>query len=352
MNVLCPFCQKMQTVPDSQTGQTAVCSNCQQSYPVPTLPQPLREAITLSPSTPPSGTPIPPKSTPLADAGSEIFNIAMNSPAAESRPKPPPVVPPAPPKREKVEPGASPLPSREKLAAAALPSASDYVHHYTLMIRPAAVALVAPIALLLVLVFWFFSWTGTYPGGHGVYTQSALQMTYGGHSFNAVGEKVLRLEPTLNEKLHWNPLMMLYVLITLGALAFIMAPLLAGSGRLHLPPVLERLWPWRWFIALALATVALLVLAFQSMYGFGLETAVAAIVQEQVAQLKLPNDTPEEQQILDIRVGSISGGLNLHRTLWWRLSAIAHLAAVLGLCAEWFLHRRTNPLPPRADFHW
>ena len=355
MNVLCPFCQKMQTVPDSQAGQTAICGNCQHSFPVPTLPQPLREGVALSPITPPAGTPSPAKSAPVIDAGSEIFNIAMGSSPPESRSKSSPVIPPPPPippKREKSEPAASPLPSREKLNAAVLPSTSDYVHHYTLMVRPSAVALVAPIALLLVLVFWFFTWTGTFPGGHGVYTQSALQMTYGGHSFNAVGEKVFRLEPTITEKLHWNPLMFLYVLVTLAALAFIMAPLLPSSGRLHLPPVLERLWPWRWFLALALATIALLILAMQSMYGFGLETAIAGVVQEQVSQLKLPSDTPEEQQILDINVGKLSGSLNLHRTFWWRLAAVAHLAAVLGLCAEWFLHRRSNPLPPRADFHW
>jgi hypothetical protein len=352
MNVLCPFCQKPQTVPDSQAGLTAVCSNCQQSFPVPTLPQPLREPAALPVASAAGGASTPPKSTPVTDAGSEIFNIAMNSPAGESRPKVPPVVPPIPPKREKPEPAASPLPSREKLTAAAMPSANDYVHHYTLMIRAAAVALVAPIALLLVLVFWFFSWTGAYPGGHGVYTQSALQMAYGGHSFNAVGEKVYRLEQTLTEKVHWNPLMLLYVVVSLAALFFILAPLLPTSGRLHVPPFLERLWPWRWLIALALATIALLLLAVQSLYGFGLETAVAGVVQDQVAQLKLPSDTPEEQQILDINVGKLAGSLNLHRTFWWRLAAVAHLAAVLGLCSEWFLHRRTNPLPPRADFHW
>jgi hypothetical protein len=342
----------MQTVPDSQAGQTAVCSNCKQSFPVPSLPLPLRDPVGIPVASPGTGAVPPAKSSPVVDAGSEIFNISMDPTTAELKAKSAPVIPPLPPKREKVEPTPGSLPTREKLAAAALPSASDYQHHYNLMIRPAAVALIAPIALLLVLVFWFFAWTGTYPGGHGVYTQSALQMTYGGHSFNVVGEKVMHLEQAITEKLHWNPLMFLYVLITLGALALIMVPLVATTGRLHLPPVLERLWPWRWLLSLVLAILALLILAAQSSMGFGLENAVAAIVQEQVTQLKLPADTPEEQQILDMNVGRIAGSFNLQRTWWWRLSLVLHMAAVLGLGAEWFLHRRTNPLPPRADFHW
>jgi hypothetical protein len=352
MNVLCPYCQKMQTVPDSMAGQTAACTNCRQTFPVPSLPQPFYEPAGTPLSTPTQGSAAPAKNSPVGDAGAEIFNISMEPAPTESRSKSTPVAPPRQPKREKPEPAPSPLPSREKPNAAAMPSASDYVHHYTLMIRPAAVALVAPIALLLVVVFWFFSWTGAFPGGHAVYTQSALQMMYGGHTPNPVGEKVFHLESKLAERIPWNGLMFLYLLATLGALAFVLAPMLTSPGHLRLPPMLERLWPWRWLIALALATIALLLLAAQSSIGFGLETAVGAIVRDDIAQLKLPADTPEEQQIVELNAGRIAGSLNVHRTWWWRLALLAHLAAVLGLAAEWFLHRPTNPLPPRADFYW
>ncbi len=220
------------------------------------------------------------------------------------------------------------------------------------MIRPPAVALVAPIALLLVVVFWFFSWAGAYPGGHAVYTQSALQTLYGGHTYNAVGEKVFHQEKTLSEKMSWNPLMWIYVAVTLAALGFVLTPMLSTSGRLRLPAFMERLWPWRWLISLGLATAALLLVLAQSSWGFGLETAVGSVVQEAVATLRLPTDTPEEQQIVDLNAGKIAGGFHMQRTLWWRLSLILHLSAVLGLSAEWFLHRRTNALSPRADFQW
>jgi hypothetical protein len=344
----------MQTVPDAQAGQTTACSNCRQTFSVPSLPQPLRETAVAAPNAAASAATAPAKSSPMIDAGAEIFNISMEPTPAEPRAKaaPTPLPPTQPPRREKLEVTPPPPLRREKLDGAAPPSGTDYTHHFTLMIRPAAVALVAPIALLLVVVFWFFSWTGAYPGGHAVYTQSALQSIWGGHSYNAVGEKVFHLEKSISEKISWNGFMLLYVLVSLAALALILAPMATSSGRLRLPLLLEKVWPWRWLIALGLATLALLLVIGQSSLGFGLERAVSAIVQDQVRQLNLADDTPEEQQIVDLNAGKIAGGLHMQRTWWWRLALTAHLAAVLGLTAEWFLHRRTNPLPPRGDFQW
>lgn len=352
MNVLCPFCQKMQTVPDSQAGQTTACANCHQSFPAPSLPMPLPEPGATLPSVAAPSAGAPSKPAPVIDPGAEIYNLSMEPTPPVSRAKPTPVSPPPQPKHEKPEAAAAPPPRREKLDGVPPPSGTDYVHHFTLMIRPPAVALVAPIALLLVVVFWLFSWTGAYPGGHGVYTQSALQTLYGGHSYNAVGEKVFHQEKTLADKMSWNPTMFIYVLVTLAALAFVLTPMLTTSGRLRLPNFMEHLWPWRWLISLGLATTALLLVLAQSSWGFGLETAVGSIVQDSVASAQLPTETPEEQQIVDLTAGRVAGGFHMHRTLWWRLALIAHLSAVLGLAAEWFLHRRTNALPPRADFQW
>ena len=341
----------MQTVPDSQAGQTAVCTNCHQSFPVPSLMQPVREPAAAA-ATPAQTSSAYPKGNPATDPGSEIFTIAMDAAQQEARSKSAPVTPPVPPRREKPEPAPGPLPTRDKLNAAAMPSASDYVHHYTLMIRPAAVALVAPIALLLVVVFWFFSWTGAYPGGHAVYTQSGLQTTYRGFTVNPVGEKVFGYQSKIAENMHWNGLMFLYVVLSLAALALVLAPMVTSSGAPHLPPFLERIWPWRWLLSLVLATLALLVLIAQSGLGFGLENAVDAMVQEKVAAEKLPSATPEEQQIVELNEGKYAGSLNVHRTWWWRLALLAQLASVLGLAGEWLLHRRTNQLAARADFHW
>src|SRR5262245_10899699 len=92
MNVLCPFCQKMQSVPDSQAGQTTACANCHQTFSVPSLPQPLREPGLAAPNAASSAPVSSVKSAPMVDAGAEIFNISMEPTPAESRAKasPPP----------------------------------------------------------------------------------------------------------------------------------------------------------------------------------------------------------------------------------------------------------------------
>src|SRR5947209_9582448 len=77
MNVLCPFCQKMQSVPDSQAGQTTACANCHQTFSVPSLPQPLREPGFVTPNAAASASASSVKSAPMVDAGAEIFNLSM-----------------------------------------------------------------------------------------------------------------------------------------------------------------------------------------------------------------------------------------------------------------------------------
>ena len=52
MNLLCPACQKMITVPDQYAGQTMKCPLCSQLFPAPVLPpaNPLPPSVEPSPS--------------------------------------------------------------------------------------------------------------------------------------------------------------------------------------------------------------------------------------------------------------------------------------------------------------
>ncbi len=52
MNLLCPACQKMITVPDQYAGQTMKCPLCSQLFPAPVLPSgnPLPPPVEPSPS--------------------------------------------------------------------------------------------------------------------------------------------------------------------------------------------------------------------------------------------------------------------------------------------------------------
>ncbi len=111
MNVLCPFCQKMQTVPDAQAGQTTACGNCYQTFPAPSLPLPLPEHGPAAPvvSAPSAAAPSRPASA--IDPGAEIFNISMEPTPPLSRTKSTPVSPPLQPKREKPEVAAATPPA-------------------------------------------------------------------------------------------------------------------------------------------------------------------------------------------------------------------------------------------------
>ena len=255
-----------------------------------------------------------------------------------------PLPPLQPPKREKLDARLAAAPPRKAGWGNLLPGPTTRTISLMIRRRQSPQRRCA----FAVLVFWFFRGR-RYPGGMPSIRRVLLQAIWGGYLQRCRRES-LHLEKEISDRALNGP-MLLYVLVTLARYV-ILAPMATSSGRLRLPPLLEGLWPWRWLIALGLATLALLLVITQSSMGFGLERAVSSIVQDQVAQLKLPADTPEEQQIVDLNAGMFAGRLHMQRTWWWRLALTAHLAAVLGLAAEWFLHRRANPLPPRGDFQW
>src|SRR5262249_34917056 len=86
MNLLCPSCQKMLTVPDQYAGQQMRCPLCNNIFTVPALP----DAAPPPPAPPPAAAP-PPAPAPLP-------HRARHPRAAPPPPPPPPsYTPPAPP---------------------------------------------------------------------------------------------------------------------------------------------------------------------------------------------------------------------------------------------------------------
>src|SRR5207249_7563220 len=84
-------------------------------------------------------------------------------------------------------------------------------------ISPRAIRWIAPVALFLILILLFFPWTGVYPSGYAVYTQTALQMIWGGYSVSPVGDKVLGMAKAIDGSIRANWLMLFYLLLTLAA---------------------------------------------------------------------------------------------------------------------------------------
>jgi hypothetical protein len=332
MNLICPHCQKLLTVPEQNAGQLMKCPMCNNTFPVPALPQtPIASGSTTAP--------------PGADAGAEIFSLAPEPAGAPS----------SAPRREERNAGrAAAEPARRvgpDKAPPPLPG-TDYQHVYSLRISPRVVPLVAPIALFFILILLFFPWVGSYPGGHSVYTQSAFEMLGGGHRYDVVGEKVLNYDKKITENIGLSGLMYLYVLLLLVTIALVVLPLIIKQRPILLPAALESIWPWRSQLAFAGMVLVFAVLLLQSWWGFGLENAMRAIAYQSIAPPASTELTPEEQQQLEIKRGAKVGELSLQRAVSFRLAELFHLLAIAGTGLELWLERRGKRPLPRIEMQW
>src|SRR5262245_26948033 len=162
MNLLCPNCQRMLSVPEQYAGQLMKCPLCNGTFTVPALPQPLAGAAVGPPETVAAVAPGPPP------GGQATETLASSAPAA-GPPAPPPdsygVAPPAPlpvppPASERI----TAKPAAEKPAAAPRPAPppppppGDYARTFTMWMSPRVVPWIIPGALALVVLLLFAPW--------------------------------------------------------------------------------------------------------------------------------------------------------------------------------------------------
>ena len=267
--------------------------------------------------------------------------------------------PPPPAHRKEPSPGAptssapAPLPvlqddhsSTDQPETGAPPAASGFAHSATVWISPRVLRWVAPVVVIALFVLLFLPWTGAYPGGYGVYTQNAFQTIWGGVSVDPVGAKALgpgkpydNVEP--------GRLMLFYTLLVLLALVLILVPLALTPGRVQaLPPLVQTLARWRLELSGIVALVAFLLLISQLRMDFGLEAAVTAQVDKNLAGEFAAAKTPGEQVMANIHRGLQLGPFNVRRTLWFHLAVFSQVLLLAGLGLELWLKRRgTRPLP-------
>jgi hypothetical protein len=228
----------------------------------------------------------------------------------------------------------------------ASPPPADYTHSATVWISPRVLRWVAPVAVVALFVLLFLPWTGAYPGGYGVYTQNAFQASWGGVSVDDVGAKALGLAKPY-ESVEASGLMLCYTLLVLLALVLVLAPLVLTPARVQgLPPIVRSLAPWRLGLLGAVAVVALLLLIVHLWSSFGLEAAVAARVDGNLAGELTTAKTPGEQQIANIHRGVKLGSFNLRHTLWFDLAVLSQVLLLAGVGLELWLKRRgARPLP-------
>lgn len=334
MNLLCPSCQKTLQVAEQYAGQQMRCPLCGNPFNVPALAEPPETAAASAPT--PAGTtareeeiyglgpPLaPPSSRPAAAVSTPPPRPSAPSP--EPAPTPPATLPPPPP------PG-------------------DYLHTSSLWISPRVLPWIAPAAFILTFVLLFFPWTGSYPGGVRVYSQTAWQGIWKGFYSNPVGLRVFDREAQIESAMSISVLMLLYVLLFMAALVIVVGLLAASQGPWQAPPFVKQFLPWRAAIAAALALAAAALLILQLLWGLSLENAVAEVADKSVDEMKKAATTDEDWEKVAIQRGLELGQFNLQRTLWLRLAVYCQLAAAIGAGLDLWLHWRGSRPTPRIDF--
>lgn len=281
MNLLCPHCQKMLTAPDQYAGQIMKCPHCADTFTAPALPK------TPTPSTTAAGEAISP---PGAPAREDIF-LSTPTPSAAPPGSPPPEMTGA-----RII-GDQPPPIVPPPINSGLPA--GYRRTYTVWISPRVVPWIAPVCLILVFIFSFFSWITVYALDRTSHGESAWEIAFS----------------------QGNALLIVYLILFLLALLITLASPVLPRTSLTLPPAVHAIMPWRSGIVTGAILLAFLFLFLQLLRGF----------HEEAAEL---------------------GTLYVIRTVWLKLAVTFHLLAAITAALEfWLVLRKTRPLP-RVDVSW
>jgi hypothetical protein len=325
MRLLCPYCQKAITVPDSEAGKAVNCPECNQQFAAPQLytpaPSPAPAAPAAPVHSPTSGSPVPPlvPETYVAE-GSEQWS---------------PTQPPALPHM--------PAPDREM---------SGYTHMVSLPLEPKVVRWIPAGALFVAFLLTFFSWNGLYPGGYSAYTQNAWQGLFASVSEDQVAEDELKIGKELQDRVHTTWWILPYLLFLFPTLILAVAGPVADLTKIKLPPNVEAIWRFR---PLALGGLAVLVLIFllaQWASGFGLQRAVSDKIDADFAAKKAEANTPEKMQRWEMNVSAAKGAFHVRTTPWLRFAVLLQLLAAAAVAAEAGLMLRGKKPPPRVAAMW
>lgn len=326
MNLLCPNCQKMLTVPEEFAGQLMKCPLCSGTFTVPGLPgsaappsQPQSEIYSLrnEPASPPPSspfsTPFPPPSEPAP------------SPPTSAAPSQTPPPPPPPP--------------------------GDYTHTLTASLSPRALPWIAPVCLLLVFVSQLFPWVGLYPGGVPAMTGSAWAAAFGAYTVD--GDLKQENNALTNDKFKpgVSVLTIFYLLLFFPVLAVSIASVVVPMIPRKLPPQVEKLLPWRWAIVAALNLILFLFLALQVLLGFSLDSQYSDWVEKEGKREVVENPTSQQRKEAEAHQGKLLE--QLHHTFWLRLVVLLHLIALVGSFLMFWIDRRGTHRPlPKLELRW
>ena len=334
MNLMCPNCQKMLTVPEEFAGQLMKCPLCTGTFTVPGLPS---AAPPSAPQPEPDTYSIHPEDATLPPPPPEEPALPMHEP-----------LPPLPSATTATSPPASPAP---------LPSLSPlptdgYRRTASLSINPRVLPWVAPVCLVLVFFLLFFNWVGIYPGGVPAVTQNSWQTAF---DMDTRDPDVTPEVPALKEQ-NFKPgvsvLTIFYLLLfILLVLPVTIASVVIDHVHLKLPPGVEKLLPWRWGIVAAANLILFLFLGLQAILGFSLESRYSEWVDKEAKA-----DSKEAKNTVDRKKDEVRRGRyleDLHRTGWLYWVILLHLVAVVcSILMFWASQRGTTRPLPRMELRW
>jgi hypothetical protein len=320
MRQICPHCQQLVTIPDTEAGKTAPCPECQQPFAIP------------------------------AHYAAQV----LDAPASASQPVSPP--PPSTTNAAEPPPPNGPSASAPSLAeppAPQLPTAPQgYTKLCSIPLNRAVCHWLGPVCLTILFFLTFFNWVGAYPAGYASYTQNGWQALGADLSVDPVSEKELKMESSLNHWLRSSWWLLPYMILLIVGVFVAWSELISNYIRRKFPPIVEAMIRRRPALLAVCAGMTLFFLLLQYAAGFGVERALNNLVQSNFQETRQNAKTPEENQKVDIQMATIAGGYQMRTTIWLKLAMALHFLALAAIIGETLLIHRGDKPPPRIGAMW
>ena len=208
MRLLCPFCQKAITLPDSAAGTDVDCPECGREFAAPQLYTPPPAPLSEVPTERPGRVPAPVPETYVSDR-------SPGEPSAVELPD-------------------MPAPDREL---------AGYDRMRSVVLDPRVIRWIPAVALFLAFVLTLFPWVGLFPAGYGAFTQTPWGAVVAQMSRDDVANDELRvgeekLGDILDKRLKMNWWLFPYLVLLVPTLLLAAAGPIIDLTKKKVPPSL------------------------------------------------------------------------------------------------------------------
>lgn len=350
IKLICPKCMKPVPVADDFTGTEVTCPSCQKVFDAPAR---YNAAVIAEPTAKPPEAVVPPAPPPPSAP-----EPRMSPDVPSEKPAPPPgFVPPQPPAVAPA-PHAPPAPPGLVLANSSAPTTqlAGYTNTIGITISPKVIVWLPAVLLTIVFFCTFFRWTGSYLGGHPVYSQSPWQAVFASVSRNFALEANMPGSGVWLDQVTSDWLLLVpYLLAILAAAVIAWTDRVAHDLAPGLIPPLTGLWPWRKTVVGVLATLAFVLVCSQLLNGFGMERAIRKMVRDDPALAKAREEaanSPARLAAIENKEDSELAKYNLEETRWQDLALLCNFLAIVTVFLSIPLEKRGDKPPPKILLHY